>query len=166
MPFIMKSRGLSRAIGMSQLLDTSPEIKVGRGPGRCAGAARFEAACRALPLPAPPRLWPQPSRLPSPSLPAGHHRPRRAGARQHGAGCADGGGAKPRGGWEGEVAANVLLVNWYAVVPGAAASLHIPPHRLYAARQRGSNTPPFLPPTIPTPHPSPLPRRPTTARAW
>ncbi|EFN59083.1 hypothetical protein CHLNCDRAFT_137842 [Chlorella variabilis] len=27
MPFIMKSRGLSRAIGMSQLLDTSPEIK-------------------------------------------------------------------------------------------------------------------------------------------
>lgn len=29
MPFIMKSRGLSRAVGMSQLLDTSPEIKVG-----------------------------------------------------------------------------------------------------------------------------------------
>ncbi|KAL4420036.1 hypothetical protein ABPG77_001286 [Micractinium sp. CCAP 211/92] len=27
MPFIMKSRGLSRAIGMSQLLDTSPDIK-------------------------------------------------------------------------------------------------------------------------------------------
>lgn len=33
MPFIMKSRGLSRAIGMSQLLDTSPEIKV-CGEGR------------------------------------------------------------------------------------------------------------------------------------
>lgn len=31
MPFIMKSRGLSRAIGMSQLLDTSPDIKVGAG---------------------------------------------------------------------------------------------------------------------------------------
>ncbi len=34
MPFIMKSRGLSRAIGMSQLLDTSKDIKVracGRG---------------------------------------------------------------------------------------------------------------------------------------
>jgi hypothetical protein len=28
MPFIMKSRGLSRAVGMSQLLDTSPDIKV------------------------------------------------------------------------------------------------------------------------------------------
>ena len=28
MPFIVKSRGLSRAVGMSQLLDTSPEIKV------------------------------------------------------------------------------------------------------------------------------------------
>ncbi|KAI3433651.1 hypothetical protein D9Q98_003460 [Chlorella vulgaris] len=27
MPFIMKSRGLSRAVGMSQLLDTSPDIK-------------------------------------------------------------------------------------------------------------------------------------------
>jgi hypothetical protein len=27
MPFIMKSRGLSRAVGMSQLLDTAPEIK-------------------------------------------------------------------------------------------------------------------------------------------
>lgn len=28
MPFIMKSRGLSRSIGMSQLLDGTPEIKV------------------------------------------------------------------------------------------------------------------------------------------
>lgn len=31
MPFIMKSRGLSRAVGMSQLLDTSPDIKVPAG---------------------------------------------------------------------------------------------------------------------------------------
>ena len=30
--FIMKSRGLSRAVGMSQLLDTSPDIKVRAGP--------------------------------------------------------------------------------------------------------------------------------------
>lgn len=37
MPFIMKSRGLSRAIGMSQLLDTSPEIK-----------ARMSAVCSIL----------------------------------------------------------------------------------------------------------------------
>jgi hypothetical protein len=35
MPFIVKSRGLSRAIGMSQLLDTSPEIKVGVLSLRC-----------------------------------------------------------------------------------------------------------------------------------
>ena len=35
MPFIMKSRGLSRTVTMSQLLDGSAEIKVGRdGAGR------------------------------------------------------------------------------------------------------------------------------------
>lgn len=38
MPFIMKSRGLSRAIGMSQLLDTSPDIKARRQRRRTAAA--------------------------------------------------------------------------------------------------------------------------------
>ena len=44
MPFIMKSRGLSRAIGMSQLLDTSPEIKVGGG-WFWIGVAQWRGAC-------------------------------------------------------------------------------------------------------------------------
>lgn len=34
MPFIMKSRGLSRAVTMSQLLDGSSAIKVGGEEGR------------------------------------------------------------------------------------------------------------------------------------
>lgn len=44
MPFIMKSRGLSRAIGMSQLLDTSPDIKVKkrRGAGWMQGVTKRE----------------------------------------------------------------------------------------------------------------------------
>lgn len=52
MPFIMKSRGLSRAIGMSQLLDTSPDIKVragwaGRRAVLCSGCGTCLVAWRA-----------------------------------------------------------------------------------------------------------------------
>ena len=46
--FIMKSRGLSRAVGMSQLLDTSPDIRVRvcKGGGGGAGGAGARAGCQ------------------------------------------------------------------------------------------------------------------------
>ena len=62
MPFIVKSRGLSRAIGMSQLLDTSPEIKVCAAMPACA-ACVLQLRCRNS---NGSRLWRQmqPHRLP------------------------------------------------------------------------------------------------------
>lgn len=89
MPFIMKSRGLSRAIGMSQLLDTSPEIKVGGGrfwigaaqwPGACCSAGM--ACQQAAALDGQACRWPAGAVLPRPQpapaaaifpFPAVHH---------------------------------------------------------------------------------------------